>query len=405
MTGEFLTGARDQPVSGCGGSARVTVPRVTVLMAVHDCVEFVDEAIGSILAQTFQDFEFLIVDDASIDGTRDRIAAYADRRIRTLRNDRRLGLTRSLNRGLSVSRGALIARQDGDDRSYPTRLATQVECFDRDPNLIVLGTQARRIDGRGAPVTRSPWSSKMLSSCAIRWHLLFDNPLVHTSVMFRREPVWDRLGGYDEAFTTSQDFELWSRLAAAGLRMRNLPATLVDFRIHGGALSSHYTPASLAKVRAVLLNTFVAQLGREAVPEGWPDGWIRFSNPQTFPDADDSLETLAHDIERIYGRFVLRHPDAAHDGEIRRNVASMLIWLACSSAGRGRRRSVWSLARALRFDRGMTWRSVPRYLAHLALGSWRSRRESRSEMERGTPPPRGRGPATMTSAAPTLHDG
>jgi glycosyltransferase involved in cell wall biosynthesis len=366
MTREPKTIASD------AGSAQGAPPLVTVLMAVHDCAAFVDEAIGSILRQTFGDFEFLIIDDASTDGTRDRIAAYTDGRIRSFRNEARLGLTRSLNRGLSLARGTLIARQDGDDRSYPSRLQTQVECFGREPELVVLGTQAQTIDGRGSPVAR-PGSAKLMSNRAIRWQLLFDNPFIHTSVMFRKREVWGSLGGYDETFRTSQDFALWSRAAAAGFRMRNLASTLVDFRVHEDSVSGRYTPESRARVRAVFLNTIVTQLGPEAVPEGWPDVWIRFSNARLFPDADDSLETVARDVVSIYRRFIEKNTGAADDDEIRRHVTSLLIWLAHSSAGRGRRSSLSSLARAFRFDRRMTLRAAPRYLAHLAVGSWRSR--------------------------------
>ena len=345
-------------------------PLVTVLMAVHNGIGYIDEAIGSILHQTFRDFEFLIIDDGSADGTYEKIGAYDDARIRLVRNDANIGLTRSLNRGLAMARGALVARQDADDVSHAGRLAAQVACLEQEPHVAVLGTQALMIDAGGRPVRAAPWP-KSTSNRAIGWQLIFDSPFIHASVMFRKDVIWSSLGGYDETFVTSQDFELWSRVAAAGRAMKNLPAAHVSFRVHQASLSSRYELKSVAKLRAVLQDNLETALGAGAAPAGWPDTWIRLNNPRVFPRSADSPSALARAIESIHRRFVSRHPDAAGDPEIRRHLAAMLIRVATSGAERGWMSSIAPFARGCRLEAAMGAHAAPRYIARLAIGQWR----------------------------------
>jgi glycosyltransferase involved in cell wall biosynthesis len=349
-----------------------TAPLVTVLMAVHNGAAYVDAAIDSILRQTFTNFEFLIVDDASTDDTPRRIAAFRDPRIRVVRNDVNLGLTRSLNRGLGMARGPLVARQDADDVSHAGRLAAQVAFLEREPDVVVLGTQGRYIDSRGRVRRVAPWP-KSTSNLAIRWQLLFDGPFIHSSVMFRTAIIWNDLGGYDESFVTSQDFELWSRVRSRGFAMRNLPATLVDFRLHAASVTTRYNLDRIAKLRPVFLRTLVDDLGPEAVPAGWPDTWIRTNYPAAFSDVVQPVAPVAHAIDLIHARFVQVHPCAAHDGEIRRHMAAMLIRLANYAAGRRAIKSILPFAWAYRLDAVMATLAVPRYVGHLVFAKWRRR--------------------------------
>ena len=342
-----------------------TAPRVTVLMAVHNGGAFIDAAVRSILQQRFGDFEFLIIDDGSTDDTVDRIGAFKDPRIRLAHRDVNVGLTRSLNEGLRLARGELIARQDADDVSNAERLALQVDFLNREPHAVALGAQARMIDGEGRPVRTAAWP-KSTTDRAIRWQLIFDSPFIHSSVMFRRAAV-DALGGYDESFPTSQDFELWSRLARAG-EMHNLPETLLDFRLHGGSVSARYRLDAISKLHGVLLNNLVAELGTDAVPDGWPDMWIRMNNPRVFAGAGDPPAIVASAIESIHRHYVERHPESADDPEIRRHLASMLIRLATSAAERGFLASLQPFTRAAQLDARMAAAAAPGYMGRLALG-------------------------------------
>lgn len=217
----------------------MTLPRISVVMAVHNGARYLRESVESVLAQTWRDFEFIIVDDGSTDATPAILNEYEERdgRVRVIHNPENIGQTRSLNRGLAVARGEFVARQDADDLSLPERLARQVAFLDAPGHgdVAVLGTVWELIDADGAPIStsRSP-----LSDTAIRWHSLFNNPFCHTSAMFRRsllETSGER--GYDEGLRYCQDYDLWARLLRHG-RGANLPDALVRFRYHAASISA-----------------------------------------------------------------------------------------------------------------------------------------------------------------------
>jgi len=214
----------------------VTSLRVSVVMAVYDGERYLREAIESILGQTFQDFEFIIVDDASTDSTPLVLDSYTDPRIVRLRNSQRMGLARSLNRGLEISRGELVARQDADDVSLPERLATQVDYLQRHTSIGLLGTAYHAVDSQGRHIAtyRMP-----PADTTIRWAILFDNAFCHTSVMFRRELLDTSGSAYNESLPYSQDYDLWARWLRY-TRAANLRAPLVLFRTHESSTSTTY---------------------------------------------------------------------------------------------------------------------------------------------------------------------
>ncbi|MDX6511406.1 MAG: hypothetical protein QOE36_910 [Gaiellaceae bacterium] len=213
-------------------------PTVTVLMAVHEGERHLRESIESILGQTFRDFELLVVDDASTDGTAAVLAGYDDPRIRTVRNPENLGLTRSLNRGLEQARGRLVARQDADDVSEPPRLERQVAFLEANPDVPLVASAYLRIDDSGAEVGPRPVPCDPRS---IRRRLLLLNAFAHSSVVFRREAV-EALGGYREAFPFAQDYDLWSRLARTA-PLAALPEPLVRYREAAGSMTTDLAPS------------------------------------------------------------------------------------------------------------------------------------------------------------------
>ncbi len=188
------------------------MPRVTVLLSVHNGERHLREAVDSILRQSFGDFEFLILDDGSTDTTPDILRSYDDRRIRLIDNGTNLGLTRSLNRGIRAAAGEFLARQDADDVSAPERLDKQVSFLDahRDVDdggdLVHEDRRHRTAAGRSKPAS---------DSTDLRWSLLFYCPFVHSAVMFRLDTVRSRVGLYDETIRYAQDHDLWSRMAQA----------------------------------------------------------------------------------------------------------------------------------------------------------------------------------------------
>ncbi len=209
--------------------------RVSVLMAVHNGEKYLHQALDSILSQTYTDFEFIIVDDGSSDSTVPIVGGYAarDRRMVLVYNEANIGLTRSLNRGLELAQGEYVARMDADDISLPGRLNAQVSFLDDHPEVAVLGTAAYLIDPSGVQgqLIRFPESHDHL-----RWLMCFDNPIIHPSVMFRRELVI-RLGGYDESVSTAQDFNLWYRIGRLA-KLSNLQNVYLYLRKHIESVSS-----------------------------------------------------------------------------------------------------------------------------------------------------------------------
>lgn len=210
-------------------------PRVTVLMPVYNGMPYLREAIDSMLAQTFTDFELLIVNDAATDDSEECIRSYDDPRIRVLTNDRNLGQLRSLNRGLESARAPYVARIDQDDTSHPDRLRQQVAVLDGRPTVDVVGTWGHRIDAAGKRLYR--FRPRLDDFGAFVGFLLVEKvPFWHTSAMFRRDVV-QAAGGYDPSCDTASDYDLWLRLALQRRSAATVPEYLAAWRTHDGTQS------------------------------------------------------------------------------------------------------------------------------------------------------------------------
>ena len=209
----------------------VSLPAVSVLMAVRDGAPWVGGAVESVLAQTAGDLELIVIDDGSTDATPDLLGRIRDPRVRVERRPH-AGLTRSLNRALALARAPLLARLDADDLALPARLERQRAFLDAHPEVGLLGTGAREVDetGRDVAVVRPPEDDS-----AIRRVLIRRNPFVHSSVMMRRAAL-ERGGDYDESLRVAQDYDLWMRLSRV-TRLANLPEALVVRRLIGGRVS------------------------------------------------------------------------------------------------------------------------------------------------------------------------
>jgi glycosyltransferase involved in cell wall biosynthesis len=224
-------------------------PVISVLTTVFNAGRFFEPSIRSILNQTFRNFEFLIVDDASTDGSAEVAEEWArkDPRVRVIRNAENKGQTACLNQGLQLARGRWIARQDADDLAHPLRLAEQHRFLTIQPGVVLLGTNGRIIDeqDRLTGLLDAP-----LSQQAITWTSPFLNPFMHTSVMFRADVIRDQFGGYNEAYRIAQDYELWTRVIAAH-QSANLPQRLVCYRHLGTSLSKAGREAAFAEASRV----------------------------------------------------------------------------------------------------------------------------------------------------------
>ena len=343
-------------------------PRVSVLLGVFNGGAFLSQAVESILAQTMPDFELLVIDDGSTDGSGDLVKAYHDSRIRVIRNKSNLGLTRSLNIALELARGDLIARQDAEDISHPERFTRQITFLDANPAVVLLGAQSKHVDINGWATPFRGWP-KATGALGIRWQLMFDNPFVHTSVMFRRSVVWQQLAGYNETFRTNQDFELWSRVAA-DYEVRNLPNVLVTLRSSALSVSRMYRAEDVARVQGVLLENRRRWLQSEDLVQAGLEAWMAVNNPANFdPPAD--LGCLAVADIRIFRRFSERYPEAVTDPEIRTHRAVSLARVACAGARQGARRSSVAFSHACRIQPSVIPLWGPRYIGS-ALLRWHS---------------------------------
>ena len=340
-------------------------PRVTVLMSVYNGERYLAESIDSLLAQTYGDFELLVINDASTDRSRNLLASYSDPRIRIIDNGSNLGLTASLNIGLAAARGELVARQDADDSSHPRRLEKQVGFLDSHPHIAVLGTGVRFVDERGRPIrARSSMWPRCETLQAIRWQLMFESPFTHSSVMFRRAVIWGEFKGYDESFRTSQDYELWSRVARIHA-MTNLPEPLVDFRNHSTSISTKYTEPNVDKVRDVLRRNMVETLG-DGDYENWLDFWITVNSPRTYGEIR-ALDGFVKRLREIRNRFDERHPGAAGNREIDRQIGGALARVSCTIARYHPLSALAAYGAALRAAHLAALSVLPRLLANLVL--------------------------------------
>jgi len=236
-------------------------PLVTVVMAVHNNVEFIHDAVMSVLEQSWRNLEVLVVLDAPTDGTDRAIAGFEDQRLRVIKNERNVGQTASLKRGLQEAKGDYIARLDGDDIALPGRIEKQVHFLESHPEVGLLGGGCEVIDDSGRYLFSLRWPETDLQ---IRWMSLLGTPFGHPTVMLRRD-VLERHGfNYDEAYESAQDYDLWTRIMAS-TNVANLPEALILYRIHGDSVTARKRGTQLCNHDAIALRTIRQQLPEFAV--------------------------------------------------------------------------------------------------------------------------------------------
>ncbi len=216
-------------------------------MASYNDLSYLPQAVASILGQTFTNFEFIIIDDGSTDGSDDFLCRLSDPRLRVIRNEINLGLTLSLNRGLQEARGHFIARMDADDIALSTRLQKQVVFLRAHPDIGICGSACIRINstGKRLGIGRVP-----VDPMTIRWASLLKNPFIHPTVMLNRHILDQGQMAYDPSFRWAQDYELWIRFLKVTWGA-NLAEPLLLYRIHPNQVTSGYRTDQLANHRLV----------------------------------------------------------------------------------------------------------------------------------------------------------
>jgi hypothetical protein len=356
---------------------------VSIVLAVYNGEPFLREAIESILAQTYTAFELIIIDDGSSDSTCLILASFQDARIRLFRNETNIGLTRSLNRGLSQARGTYVARQDADDYSNPARLALQVRFLVSHPDAALVGTQYRAV-GPGGRTMLGADDYRARTPLAVQCQLLFANPFIHSSVMFRRAIVCDDLGGYNETFVFSQDFELWSRLLSTHAGY-NLSECLTHHRIHPESVGARRADVDSRRAngelnKGVQRKNILRILGDAELASTWPDQWMHVTTSWIAgaPEYPAGVLTL---MATLYEKFIARHPEAASDPECRRAYAAGLVMAARGLMPYDRIVAGRALLRAVALAPAVAVRAAPR-LAVSALGAAKVRSALKSLLHR-----------------------
>jgi len=205
---------------------RESIPKVSVIMSVYNGERFLHEAVESILNQPFKNFEFIIINDGSTDGSREIIESYNDDRI-VLINQDKTGLTKALNKGISLARGEYVARMDADDVSLPERLEHQVAFLDENPDVGLVGCNIYVIDEKGSIISMV---EVPIENEEIKWKLLFRNRFGHSAIMFRKECL-SIIGGYNESIIYAQDYDLWLRISQ-NYNLGNLREFLHKWRLN-----------------------------------------------------------------------------------------------------------------------------------------------------------------------------
>lgn len=211
-------------------------PSISVVLPVYNGEKYLIEAIDSILAQTFTDFELIMIDDGSTDGSLAILQKYQERdtRIRLVSRENR-NLATTLNELIDMARGEWVARMDQDDISLPLRLERQLDCVEKN-NADLCGCWVKYFGGW----SRRTWKG-WLTDQAIKVDMLFKAPFVHPSVMMRTDLV--RRLRYDKNYEKAEDYDLWVRAAQSGWNMCNIPEVLYLYRKHGSQISTQSAEA------------------------------------------------------------------------------------------------------------------------------------------------------------------
>lgn len=223
-------------------AAGAPAPAISVILAVHNGLPYLAQALDSLISQDFTDWELLAVDDGSTDGTLELLQTYArrDARIRCASHSPKRGQPYCRNLAMAAARGRYWALLDADDAMLPGRLRRQAAYLDRHPRVVVLGSRVREMDAQGH-FTRLP--GQPLRPRALHAALVFTCPLVHPSCMLRAAFFRDKGLVYNQDFPRAQDYELWSRVTdiptqAGAALLANLPARLTAYRRWGAQISS-----------------------------------------------------------------------------------------------------------------------------------------------------------------------
>jgi len=211
-------------------------PAISVILPVYNAQDYLEGSIASLLAQDFIDFELLIINDGSTDGSMELAERFQaqDGRVRIVHNPGNLGLIKTLNHALEHAKGTYLARQDSDDMSLPARLGRQYAYMEANPDCVLLGCAPLLMDQHDSVYGSRPVLAR---DGAIRAMMLMYSPFCGPSVMMRRAAIQEHCLRYDLDMPHAEDYDFYCRLGSLG-KMANLPTELYKYRLHGENISA-----------------------------------------------------------------------------------------------------------------------------------------------------------------------
>lgn len=210
--------------------SQICNPLVSVVMPAYNAERYLTESLDSVLAQTLQNFELIVVDDGSTDKTLEILKSYQNRddRVRVISRPN-TGIVGALNDGLAAAKGEFIARLDADDIAFPERFSKQVAYLNEHPDCVVVGSYVLLIDSEGSPISEA---EVMITHKEIDENHINGSPwqIYHTAVLMRRS-IAEKIGGYREGYTAAEDVDFFMRMVEHG-QVFNLPVPLTKYRQH-----------------------------------------------------------------------------------------------------------------------------------------------------------------------------
>lgn len=277
-----------------------SMPKISVIMPVFNGEKYLSEAMDSILNQTFTDFEFIIINDASKDSTEEIIKSYTDERIVYIKNEQNLGVARTLNRGLELAKGEYIARMDADDIALPERFKKQVNYMDEHEECVLCGSNVI-LFGAQEGITEMP-----STDAEIRANLIFSTSFPHPTIMMRRSFVEENNLRYDLKCEGFEDYNLWVEFALLKKgEFYNFPTPMLKYRIH----PHQVTQKELSPQKKEILKQLKTRaLG--VVTDSSPEKYPILLSGENISDSDtlvllyDECEELFKNCDRKYHQLI-----------------------------------------------------------------------------------------------------
>lgn len=211
-------------------------PAISVIMPVFNCYLYIDDAVNSILTQTFADFELIIIDDGSTDGTADIIKKFIDPRIKFIFKEVNQGVSIATNEGFRLAKGKYIARMDGDDISIKERFEKQVSILENNPKIFICGSFVQYLGGTNKIVVHKETHQEIITE------LLISCSICMGVSMFRRKELAQYF--YDENKNSGEDYDFWTKVAWLG-EFHNIPEVLLMYRVHDKQASIAHKPQQI----------------------------------------------------------------------------------------------------------------------------------------------------------------